>query len=236
MAKDGMSDIPSAAEFGQMRSYMARIGIGQSTLNGLLGTQVNGRTWRMFHHTLTGWANGLPQAQAAPVRTVSRARGLARIPQAARSIVRSPAVATMAAVSLFVSVSALSQESVSMEFLDAVLGLFPVVAAAAILVRYIVEGVKKFAPKSIFAQYPDRTQAGLNAFFWLVLGVAAIYGAEAQALEVVERFTDAFPGILGLLELVIPVFLSLLATKGVHELAKRTEGSPFRGSERGQPI
>jgi hypothetical protein len=169
----------------------------------------------------------------------TRARGLARIPQAARSvasrIVRSPVAATVAAASLIVSTAVIRGE-VEMEFLDAVLGLFPVVAAAAILVRYIVEGVKKFAPKSVFAQYPDRLQAGLNAFFWLVLGIAAAYGADGQALDVVQKFTDAFPGLLGLLELVIPVFLSLLATKGVHELAKKTEASPFRGSERGQPI
>lgn len=119
-----------------------------------------------------------------------------------------------------------------MEFFDSILALFPGVVVTAVLIRYLVEAGKKFNVPFVVAN-PARAQQVLNAVAWLGLGIAAYYGAEGQVLDVVQRFTDAFPGILGLLELVVPMFLSVLVTKGVHEAAKTAEGkrelaSPFR--------
>lgn len=112
-----------------------------------------------------------------------------------------------------------------MEFFDGILALFPVVATTAILIRYLVEFGKKYLP--FVASNPGRAQAILNAVAWLGLGLAAYYGVQDDALNVVARFTDAMPGLLGLLELLIPIFLSVLATKGVHEALKRTESRPL---------
>lgn len=123
-----------------------------------------------------------------------------------------------------------------MEFLNALLALFPLVAVTAILIRYIVETGKKYIP--FVADNPAFVQQALNALAWLGLGIAAHYGVEGQAVEVINRFTDAFPGVVGLLELVVPMFLSALATKGVHEAGKIVEGKarpvdPFRGLAEG---
>lgn len=111
-----------------------------------------------------------------------------------------------------------------MEFFDSIIALFPIIGVAAILIRYIVEAGKKFEFKLI-AEHPGRAQAVLNAIAWLGMGLAAHFGAEAQALVLIQRVTDAFPGVLGLLELVIPMFLSILATKVAHEALKTTEST-----------
>jgi hypothetical protein len=119
-----------------------------------------------------------------------------------------------------------------MEFLYSLLALFPVVAVTAILIRYLVEAGKKFKVPFV-VDNPAFTQQALNAVAWIGLGIAAHYGVDGQVIDVIQRFTDAFPGIMGLLELVIPAFLSVLGTKAVHELAKKAEGKvqpddPFR--------
>lgn len=166
---------------------------------------------------------------------VSRAKGRNRIRHTVRQVVRSsaPVVKPLVAVGSIVFASIYSQERVSMEFLSALLALFPVVAVTAILIRYLVEAGKKYIP--YVADNPALVQQVLNALAWLGLGVAAHFGVDGQVIEVIQKFTDAFPGIMGLLELVIPMFLSILATKGAHELAKKAEGSsgalpePFRG-------
>jgi len=99
--------------------------------------------------------------------------------------------------------------------------LFPVVAGFALLIRYIVEAAQKYAG----SKNPARLQAILNMAAWLAVGIAAKYGAEGQVLDVVKRFTEAWPGLLGLLELAIPVFVGILATKKAHDLLKLTEGA-----------
>lgn len=111
-----------------------------------------------------------------------------------------------------------------MEFFDSIIALFPIIGVAAILIRYIVEAGKKFEFKLI-AEHPGRAQAVLNAIAWLGLGLASHFGVEAQALVLIQRVTDAFPGVLGLLELVIPMFLGIITTKVVHEALKTTEST-----------
>lgn len=112
-----------------------------------------------------------------------------------------------------------------MEYIDSILALFPIVATVAILIRYIVEAGKKvkFGP---IVSNPGRAQAVLNAVAWLGLGLAAHFGVQGEVLAVVARLTDAWPGLMGLLELVVPMFLSILATKAAHEALKRTEPVP----------
>lgn len=109
-----------------------------------------------------------------------------------------------------------------MEYIDSIIALFPAVAVTAILIRYIVEAGKKLKIEFVIKN-PGRTQAVLNAIAWLGMGLAAHFGVEGQAMEVIRRLTDAWPSVSGLLELVVPMFLSILATKFAHTQLKKTE-------------
>lgn len=109
-----------------------------------------------------------------------------------------------------------------MEYIDSIISLFPAVAVTAILIRYIVEACQKLKISWAVNQ-PGRFQAILNAIAWLGMGLAAHFGVDGQAMEVIRRLTDAWPSITGLLELVVPMFLSILATKFAHTQLKKTE-------------
>lgn len=111
-----------------------------------------------------------------------------------------------------------------MEYIDSIISLFPAVAVTAILIRYIVEAGKKLKIAWVIKN-PGRTQAILNAIAWLGMGLAAHFGVEGQVMEVIRRLTDAWPSVVGLLELVVPMFLSILATKFAHTQLKKTEAT-----------
>lgn len=117
-----------------------------------------------------------------------------------------------------------------MEFVDKVAALFPMVATTAIIIRYLVEFGKRYF--DVVADNPGRVQAILNALAWLGMGLAAHYGVEGEVLDVVRHLTDALPGLLGLVELMIPTFFGILATFGAHRLLKQTEGKPVSRPQR----
>ncbi len=52
--KSGQS-IPSAADFGQTRAYLARLGLKTAEINAAVGTNVNGRTWAVIGDALIAW-------------------------------------------------------------------------------------------------------------------------------------------------------------------------------------
>jgi hypothetical protein len=123
-----------------------------------------------------------------------------------------------------------ADDSEGMEYIDSILALFPAVAVTAILIRYLIEAAKKFEIEFI-AKYPGRAQAVLNALAWLGMGLAAHFGVDGQVLEVIRRLTDAWPGLMGLLDLIVPAFLGILATKAAHEALKTTESKETPAEE-----
>ncbi len=47
--------IPSAADFGQTRAALARLGLKAAEINAAVGSAVNGRTWEQISQALIAW-------------------------------------------------------------------------------------------------------------------------------------------------------------------------------------
>lgn len=52
------SSTPSAAEFGQLRAYLARIGMSQAQISAAVGTSAAGRTRAQIAEQLRRWISG----------------------------------------------------------------------------------------------------------------------------------------------------------------------------------
>ena len=62
MAAKGKDEKPTAAEFGLLRAYLARIGVSQAQINSVIGNTVNNRTRAQIANLLINWMKGLPKA------------------------------------------------------------------------------------------------------------------------------------------------------------------------------
>ena len=57
------NEIPAAAEFGQLRAFLARLGVKQANINAALGATVRGRTRKQITDDLIGFAKPLTKAK-----------------------------------------------------------------------------------------------------------------------------------------------------------------------------
>lgn len=53
---------PDASEFGQLRSYLARLGVKQADITTVIGTGAQGRTRLQIAAELRGWLAARPKA------------------------------------------------------------------------------------------------------------------------------------------------------------------------------
>ena len=56
------NETPSAAEFGQLRAYLAQNKVKQATITEVIGTGANGRTRAQIADTLRAWLKDRPKA------------------------------------------------------------------------------------------------------------------------------------------------------------------------------
>ena len=95
------------------------------------------------------------------------------------------------------------------EFVNAILELFPVVAVAATLIAVIVDCAKKLGLADGYAGFMSLF---LNAAAWVGLYVAQQQGVEEQVTGIIDNLTQIAPAIVALI-------LSLVGSKLAHNLA-----------------
>lgn len=98
--------------------------------------------------------------------------------------------------------------------LSDIINLIVTIGAVAVVVRFVVEGLKSAG--HISAGNAGRVQGFINAILAFVTFAAGYFGFELESAAAVEKALRLAPGIL---ELAM-FFLAVASTKAAHELFK----------------